>query len=85
MLPLKRTYVDMEIVVESALYIILGIFQVLVMACIIYGLLYLPFMKVWNGIFPCQSANPEPDFEKGKTSFLRHYEKECENKKINWV
>ena len=85
MLPLKRTYVNMDIIAEP-LFIILIIFQALILTCIIYGLLYYPFLKIWKNLmslFPCQSV-PKPDFEKGKTSSLRQYEEDSK-KKINWV
>ena len=67
----------------ETLFIILGILQVFVLACIIFWVLGYAAKKYptyWKSVFPSQSGDPEP-----KTSFLRHYGKESENKEINWV
>ena len=64
----------------ETLFIILGILQVFVLVCIIYWFLGYAAKKDWVSVFPSQSGDPDP-----KTSFLRHYGKEYENKAIVWV
>ena len=67
MLPLKQTYVNMDIIAEP-MFIILIIFQALILACIIYGLSYYPFLKIWKNLrgFFAMSVSSKAEFWKGQ-------------------
>ena len=79
----SKAFTDKDLRIMETLFIILGILQVFALACIIFWFLGYAAKKYptyWKSVFPSQSGDPEP-----KTSFLRHYGKESENKEIEWV